>query len=54
MLRGLSPEVGNNFKGFKPTTVNMAILTLAKEAWFVETDENDVEGFGIPRSRIDR
>lgn len=47
VLRGWSPEAGNNFKGFKPT-INMTILTLAKEAWFVEIDEDDIEGFGIP------
>lgn len=32
----------------------MTILTLAKEAWFVEIDEDDIEGFDIPWSRIDR
>lgn len=40
VLRGWSPEAGNNFKCFKPTTINTAILTSAKEAWFVETDED--------------
>lgn len=48
VLRELSPEAGNNFKVFKPTTINMAILTSVKEAWFVETDEDDLEGSGIP------
>ncbi|XP_062887428.1 general transcription factor II-I-like isoform X3 [Mobula hypostoma] len=41
--RKLCPEAVNDFKGFEPVTINTAIVTLAKEAGFVEVDEDDVE-----------
>lgn len=38
----------NSFKGFEPITINIATVTLAKETGFVEADEDDTEGLGIP------
>ena len=40
--RKLCPEAVNDFQGFEPTAINMAIVTLAKEAGFEETDEDDI------------
>ncbi|GCC17627.1 hypothetical protein chiPu_0021562 [Chiloscyllium punctatum] len=41
--RNLCPEAVNNFKDFKPTTINKATVPLAKEAGFVEVDKDAVE-----------
>ncbi|XP_062926341.1 tigger transposable element-derived protein 1-like [Mobula hypostoma] len=41
--RKLCPEAVNDFKGFEPSTINTTIVSLAKEAGFVEVDEGDVE-----------
>lgn len=39
----LCPEAVNDFKDFEPTTINTSIVNLAKEAGFVEVDEDNVE-----------